>query len=158
MLDRIKTGVKDAMRSKSKERLSVLRSLLSDMMNAGIDKKGAEGLTAEVESPADYLDEADMLKVVRGAAKRRRESAEQYREGGRVDLAEKEDRELTILNEFLPKALSNEEVDALVRAAVEESGATTMQEMGKVMKIATEQAAGRADGKVLSAAVRAQLG
>ena len=157
MLDRIQSDIKDAMRAKEKERLTVLRSLLNDMKNAGIEKKGAQGLTEEVASPAEYLDEADMLKVIRGSAKRRRESAEQYREGGREDLAEKEDRELAILEEFLPKPLTDEEVTALVAEAIAESGAASMQEMGKVMKIATERAAGRADGKVLSAAVRAQL-
>ena len=157
MLDLIQQGIKDAMRAQAKLRLSVLRSLLNDLKNAGIDKKGAQGLTAEVASPAEYLDEQEMQRVVRGAAKRRRESAEQYRAGNRADLAEQEEAELVILEEFLPRALSEAEVVALVDAAVVESGASAMSEMGMVMKIVTERAAGRADGKALSAAVRARL-
>ena len=157
MLERIQQGIKDAMRAQEKLRLSVLRSLLNDLKNAGIDKKGAEGLTAEVASPAEYLGEEDMLRVVRGAAKRRRESAEQYRAGNRDDLAVQEEAELVILEEFLPKALSEAEVAALVDAAVAETGASAMSDLGKVMKLATERAAGRADGKAISAAVRARL-
>ena len=158
MLEAIQAGIKEAMRAKDKLRLQVLRSLLNDMKNAGIEKKGAEGLTAEVASPAEFLEEADLLKVVRSAAKRRNESAEQYRSGGRDDLAAAEEAELAILEEFLPQPLSAEEVAALVAAAIQEAGAASMQDMGKVMKIATPQAAGRADGKVLSAEVRKQLG
>ena len=158
MLDRIQQGIKEAMRGKEKERLTVLRSLLNDLKNAGIDKKGAQGLTAEVGSPAEYLDDEEMTKVVRSAAKRRRESAEQYREGGREDLAAKEDSERAILEEFLPQPLSEEEVAAMVEQAVAETGAAEMADMGRVMKLLTERAAGRADGKVLSSAVRARLG
>lgn len=158
MLDVLQAGIKDAMRAQDKHRLTVLRSLLNDLKNAGIDKKGAQGLTEAVGSPAEYLDGEEMLKVVRAAAKRRRESAELYRGGGREELAAAEEAELVILEEFLPKALGDAEVQALVAAAIAEVGATSMQDMGKVMKLATERAEGRADGKVLSAAVRAQLG
>jgi len=158
MLDRIQQEIKQAMRGKEKQRLTVLRSLLNDLKNAGIDKKGAQGLTDEVGSPAEYLEEAEMTKVVQAAAKRRRESTEQYRAGGREDLAAAEEAELAILEEFLPQPLSDEEVAAMVEAAVTETGAAEMADMGRVMKLLTERAAGRADGKALSAAVRARLG
>lgn len=158
MIERLQAEIRTAMRDKAKDRLSLLRSLLNDLKNAGIEKKGAQGLTEEVASPTDYLEEEEMQKVVRAAAKRRRESSTLYREGGRDDLAVVEEAELAILEEFLPKQLDEEEVRALVAEAIAETGASGMQEMGKVMKVATERAAGRADGKVLSAAVRAQLG
>jgi uncharacterized protein YqeY len=104
------------------------------------------------------LNEAEMIKVIQSAAKRRREAAEQYVAGERPELAEKENLELAILEEFLPKALSSEELEALVKEAIAEIGATSMADMGKVMKVAQPKIAGRADGKAVSAVVRGLLG
>lgn len=158
MLQKLSDSIKDAMRAKDKLRTQTLRSIMNDFKNAGIEKKGRDGLTQEVDSPAEFLDEAEMIKVIQGAAKRRRESAEQYIAGDRQDLADKEVLELAILEEFLPKALTAEELEVLVKEAIAEIGATSMADMGKVMKAAQPKIAGRADGKTVSTMVRGLLG
>jgi uncharacterized protein YqeY len=157
MLERLSVEIKQAMRDKAKDRLQMLRSMLNDLKNAGIEKKGRDGLTEEVASPAEYLEEPEMVKVLQGAAKRRRESAEQYREGGRPELAEKEEAEIAILEEFLPAALAPEELAALVAEAVAEVGAGGPADMGKVMKAVQPRVAGRADGRTVSSAVKEAL-
>ncbi|MDP7062794.1 MAG: GatB/YqeY domain-containing protein [Planctomycetota bacterium] len=158
MLQKLSDSIKDAMRAKDKLRTQTLRSIMNDFKNAGIEKKGREGLTDDVASPAEFLDEAEMIKVIQGAAKRRRESAEQYIAGDRQDLADKENLELSILEEFLPKALTNEELEAMVKEAIAEIGASSMADMGKVMKAVQPKVAGRADGKTISTMVRGLLG
>jgi len=157
MLERLTTEIKQAMRDKAKLRLQMLRSMMNDLKNAGIDKKGKQSLTAEVASPAEYLEEGEMIKVVQAAAKRGRESAEQYREGGRPELAEKEEAEILILEEFLPAALGAEELAALVQETIAEISATSMADMGKLMKALQPKVAGRADGRTLSVAVKEAL-
>lgn len=157
MIQKLNDEIKQAMRDKAKARLQTLRSMMNDLKNAGIEKKGNQGLTEEVASPAEYLDEAEMIKILQGAAKRRRESIEQYVEGGRPELAEKEEEELKILAEFLPKALSEEDLRALVAEAIAAVGAASMADMGKVMKEAQPKVAGRADGKAVSGMVKELL-
>ncbi len=157
MLEKLSEEIKNAMRAKDKLRLQTLRSMMNDLKNAGIEKKGKKGLTDEVASPAEYLDNDEMVKVLQGAAKRRREAVEQYVSGGRPELAEQEDKELAILQEFLPAALSEDELRALVQNAIEAIGASSMADMGKVMKEVQPQVAGRADGKAVSAVVRELL-
>lgn len=158
MLDRLKEDMKSAMRAKEKARLTVIRSIQAELKNAGIEKKGNQGLTEEVESPAHYLDENEQLAVLRSMVKKRRDSAEQYDQGGREDLRDIELAEITVIEDYLPQALSAEEVEALVQEAIAEVGAESMADMGKVMKAVQPKAAGRADGKVLSEAVRRLLG
>jgi len=158
MLDRLKEDMKSAMRAKEKARLTVIRSIQAELKNAGIEKKGNQGLTEEVESPAHYLDDNEQLAVLRSMVKKRRDSAEQYDQGGREDLCDIELSEITVIEEYLPQALSAEEVEALVKDAIAEVGAESMADMGKVMKAVQPKAAGRADGKVLSDAVRRLLG
>ena len=158
MLNRLSDSIKDAMRAKDKLRTQTLRSIMNDFKNAGIEKKGRDGLTEEVASPAEYLEEPEMVKVLQGAAKRRRESAEQYVAGGRPELAEKEEAELAILAEFLPAALTAEELEAMVKETIAELGASSMADMGKVMKAVQPKIAGRADGKAVSGVVRELLG
>lgn len=158
MLDRLKEDMKSAMRAKEKARLTVIRSIQAELKNAGIEKKGNQGLTEEVESPAHYLDENEQLAVLRSMVKKRRDSAEQYDQGGREDLRDIELLEITVIEQYLPQALSADEVEALVKEAIAEVGAESMADMGKVMKAVQPKAAGRADGKVLSEAVRRLLG
>jgi uncharacterized protein YqeY len=158
VLEKLTEGIKDAMRAKDKLRTVTLRSILSDLKNAGIEKKGREGLSGEVASPADYLDEQEMIRTIQSAAKRRRESMEQYLAGDRPELAAKEELELAILEEFLPKALAPEEIEVLVQEAIAEVGAASMADMGKVMKAVQPRIAGRADGKTVSGVVRGLLG
>jgi uncharacterized protein YqeY len=156
-VDRILADTKQAMRERDKARLETMRLATNELKNAGIEKKGARGLTEEVASPIDHLDDGEVVQVLQKLVKRRREAAKQFEEGGRADLAERELAEVVVLEHYLPKGLDEAELEALVRAAIAEVGATSMKEMGAVMKAAGAAAAGRADGSTLSGVVRRLL-
>jgi uncharacterized protein YqeY len=138
---KITDALKSAMLAKQAERTTALRAL-----------KSALGYT-QIEKKVDSLDDAAVMAVIQKEAKKRKDSIEEFEKGGRPDLAATERAELTVLSEFLPTALSAEEVEALVREAIAEAGATSKKDMGAVMKLATAKAAGRADGKALSGLV-----
>jgi uncharacterized protein YqeY len=143
----IDQDLKEAMKAKQAERLAVIRMLKASLKNASIEKGGM-----------DYvLDDATALAIVRKELKKRQDSIEGFEKGNRPDLAAKEKAEVEILQTYLPQPLTPDEISALVAAAITEAGATSKAQMGAVMKVATERAAGRADGKALSAAVAAQL-
>jgi uncharacterized protein YqeY len=144
---RIDNDIKEAMKAREAERLGVLRMLKSALKLASIEQGGAEA----------RLDEAAALAVVRKEMKKRQDSIAGFEKGNRPELAAKEKAEAEILQTYLPQPLSAEELQALVTAVIAELGATTKAEMGRVMKLANERAAGRADGKALSAAVGAAL-
>lgn len=144
---KIDQDLKEAMKAKQAERLGVIRMLKSALKNVAIEKGG---ITFE-------LDDAAALAVVRKELKKRQDSIEGFQKGNRPDLAAKEKSEAEILAAYLPHPLTSEEISALVQGAIAETGATSKAQMGAVMKVATERAAGRADGRVLSAAVNAQL-
>lgn len=154
---RIADDVKAAMRARDGLRLGTLRMLLADLKNAGIEKKGREGLTAAVDSPAAHLSEEEAVRVLQTARKRRSEAAEQYRQGGRPELAAKEEAEAVLIGEYLPQALDPAELEALVQAAIERTGASSLAGLGMVMKAVMPEVAGRADGKTVSAAVKRLL-
>ncbi len=156
-VERIQADIKQAMRAREKAKLETLRLAANELKNAGIEKKGSEGLTAEVASPVDYLEEAEVLKVLQKLLKRRREAAKQFQEGGREDLAQRELDEAAVLEGYLPQGLDAAELEGLVQAAIAESGASSMKEMGAVMKLVMAKAGGRADGATVSAAVRKLL-
>jgi len=158
MLVQLTQDMKAAMRAREKDRLNTIRAIIAELKNSGIDKKGAKGLTEEVASPAEHLDENEILAVLRSMVKKRKESAEQYTEGNRPELAEREIAEVGVIEQYLPQALSADEVEALVKEAIAEADASGMQDMGKVMKSAQSKAAGRIDGKTLSECVRRLLG
>ena len=143
LLGQIDSDIKDAMRARAAERLGVLRMLKSTLKATAMEKGIAD----------EALDDTMTLAVLRKEMKKRQDSIESFEKGGRMDLADKERSEAAILAAYLPKALSAEEVEALVKAAIAEAGATSKTQMGAVMKLATERAAGRADGRALSAAV-----
>jgi len=143
LLLKIDSDIKDAMRARDAERLNVLRMLKSALKATAIEKGIAD----------DGLDEATALAVLRKEMKKRQDSIESFDKGNRPELAAKERAEAGILATYLPKALTPEEVETLVKAAIAESGATSKAQMGAVMKLATERAAGRADGRALSAMV-----
>ena len=145
--DRIDADIKEAMKAKQTMRLGVLRMLKSALKNVAIELGGADV----------HLDEAAAQAVLRKEAKKRQDSIEGFLSGGRPELAEKEREELAFLADYLPKPLSADELDALVSGAIAELGATSKASMGQVMKLATEKAAGRVDGRSLSAAVSAKL-
>lgn len=146
--ERIDSDIKEAMKAKQATRLGVLRMLKSALKNAAIEQGGADA----------RLNEASAQAVLRKEAKKRQDSIEGFVKGGRQDLADKEQEELQVLGDYLPKQLSAEELEALVSGVIAELGATSKAQMGQVMKAATEKAAGRADGRALSAMVSSKLG
>src|ERR1700748_2420481 len=143
---RIDADMMDAMRAKEAGKLSVLRGLKSALKYAAIEKADAG------------VDDAAAVQVIRKQVKQRQDSIESFEKGGRPELAAKEKEELEILNAYLPKGLSADELSALVRETIAEVGATSKAQMGAVMKALQAKVAGRADGKTLSAEVQKQLG
>lgn len=143
--DTIQDDLTTAMKARDAVRTQTLRGVITAVKNAEIDRR----------TP---LDDDAVLEVVAREAKRRRESIEAFGSAGRDDLVAKETAELEILSAYLPAALSDADLAALVDAAVTEAGATSMREMGAVMKILTPQVRGRADGAAVAAAVKARLG
>ena len=146
--EKIDSDLKEAMRAKEAERLSVLRMVKSAMMNATIEKHGAGGKLAD----------SDAIAVLRKQVKQRQDSVAGFEKGGRPELAEKERREIGILSSYLPRPLTAEEVARIVQVAIVESGASSKAQMGQVMRIVNEKVAGRADGRTLSEAVQKALG
>ena len=131
------------MKAKDSLRLSTIRMARTALKNAEIDSR-------------QELDATTAIKILSTMVKQRREAAEAYRDT-RPELAEKEELEVVILQEFLPAQLSEAEVEELVAKAIAESGASSMKDMGAVMKLITPQTTGRADGKLVSTLVRKQL-
>jgi uncharacterized protein len=144
--ERIDSDLKDAMRAKEAAKLGVLRMLKSALKYAAIEK------------PDGVLDDSAATQVIRKQVKQRQDSIESFEKGGRPELAAKEKEEMEILNAYLPKGLSAEELSGLVREAIAEVGATSKAQMGAVMKALQAKVAGRADGKALSTEVQKQLG
>jgi hypothetical protein len=146
--DRINQDIKAAMIAREAAKLGVLRMLKTSLMNAAIEKQGAGGV----------LDDAEAMAIVRKEVKKRQDSVEAFEKGGRPEMAATEKDEIDVLNTYLPQPLSAEELTALVKAAISESGATSRKEMGAVMKIVNAKAEGRVDGRTLSTEVQSQLG
>ena len=144
---RVMDDLKDAMKAKDATALTVLRALKSAIKYAAIEKHGADG----------DLDETDALAVVRKQIKQRQDSIESYEKAGRDDLADTEKAEMAVLEKYLPAAMSEADVVALVEQCIAEVGAESKKEMGQVMKLLQEKAAGRADNKVLSQEVMKRL-
>ncbi|MDQ1523497.1 MAG: uncharacterized protein QOG00_917 [Pyrinomonadaceae bacterium] len=135
-----------AMRAKDAPRLSTLRMVKAAMMNRQIDKGGE-------------LTDEELAKMLQSLLKQRRDSVEQYEKGGRAELAAKERAEISVIEAYLPQAATREEIEAAVTAAVAETGATSVKEMGAVMKAAQARLSGRAaDGRLVSEIVKAKLG
>ncbi len=144
ILDTINKQIVEAMKAKDEIRLSTLKLLLSALHNAKIDKRG--DLTKEEE-----------LEIVRREAKKRKDAIEAYKKVGATDRAEKEEKELAILQEFLPKELPDEEVSKLVDEAITTTSANSMQDMGKVIGAVMAKAKGRADGKKVAEMAKRKL-
>ncbi len=136
------------MREKNAVKLGVLRMLKSALSYATIEKSGAEG----------GLSGADAAQVIRKQVKQRQDSIESFEKGGRPELAAKEKEELSILQSYLPQAMSADEMSKIVRETIAEVGASSKAQMGAVMKALQAKVAGRADGKTLSVEVQKQLG
>ncbi len=136
---KIEGEIKQAMLNKQKERLTPLRAIKSLILLAETEKGGADGLSEDTE-----------IKLLTKAAKQRKDSLEIYNEQGRADLAEKEASELKVIEEFLPKQMSEEELESELKEVIAQVGAEGPKDMGKVMGVATKKFAGRADGKAIS--------
>jgi uncharacterized protein YqeY len=136
--------LKDGLRSGDKLRVSVVRLLTAMIKNREVDKRGP-------------LTDPEVLQVISTSCKQRQEAIEQFRQGGREDLASKEAAELAILQSYLPKPLTTDELQGLVREAIREAQATSVKEMGKVMALLMPRVTGRADGKVVNTMVRETL-
>ena len=144
--DKVNTDIAAAMKAKEPIRLSALRMLKAAIMNKGIEK-------------SHDLDDAEVLQVVSTLVKQRRDSIEQFAKAGRTDLVDKESAEIKILEEYLPPAASAEEIDAAIAAAISETGASSVKDMGKVMNAVMPRLAGKnADGRLVNDAVRRKLG
>jgi len=139
----IDNDIKAAMLAKNKEELTALRSVKSMILLAETDK----GSTGEISTDVE-------MKLLTKAAKQRKESAEIFLKEGRNDLAQKEQFELEVINRYLPKQMTEEEVAAELKKIIEQVGAKGPQDMGKVMGTATKQLAGKADGKMISELVK----
>ena len=134
-----------AMKAKDADKLSTLRMVKANLMNRKIEKGGE-------------LTDEEVTKALQSLVKQRRDSIEQYENAGRSDLAAKEAVEIAVIEVYLPQAATVEEVEAAVAAAVTETGASSMKDMGNVMKAAMAHLAGKsADGKIVSEAVKAKL-
>ena len=141
----IVTDLTAAMKAQDANRTSTLRMVKAAMMNRQIEK-GSE------------LDDDDMQKLLRSLVKQRRDSVEQYEKAGRQELVDKEKAEIEVIETYLPQAASQEEIEQAVKAAIAETGASSMKDMGKVMKAAQAALAGKnADGKLVSEVVKGKL-
>ncbi len=147
--DRLQSALKDAMKAKEADRLSALRLINAAIKDREIAQRGEGG--AEVT-------DADLLSVLGKMVKQRQESARIYEEGGRLELAEKELAEIRVIEEFLPRQLSAEEVAKAIDAAVAETGATGLRDMGKVMAALKAKYTGQMDFAAAGAAIKARLG
>ncbi len=141
---RLGEDFKRALRSGDKLRLSVIRLLTALIKNREVEKRGP-------------LTDAEVLQAIVASCNQRQEAIEKYRQGGRQDLVDKESAELEILQSYLPKPLTSEELQAMVLEAIREVQATSLKEMGKVMGVLMPRVTGRADGKIVNTLVREAL-
>jgi uncharacterized protein len=143
--ERITSDMTAAMKAKDASRLSTLRMVKAAVQNREIEKGGE-------------LSDEELTKALQTLVKQRRDSVEQYEKAGRAELAEKERAEIAVIEEYLPRAASREEIERAVAEAVAETGASSMKEMGAVMKAAQARLAGRnADGRTVSEIVKSKL-
>lgn len=146
LLEQVQKDMAAAMKARDEARLSALRMIKTALMKEKVDSM-------------KELDEAAELKVLNSLIKQRRDAAEMYRQGGRPDLAEKEEAEIRLIEAYMPAPATEEEMQAAVEAALAETGATSAKQMGQVMNAAKAKLAGRrVDGRRLSELVRARLG
>src|SRR6188508_811321 len=143
----IDADIKKAMLAKSKDELEALRSIKSLILLAETDKGASEEISADKEN-----------KLLVKAAKQRKESADIFTQQNRQDLADKELLQLNVINRYLPKQLTQDEIETALKGIIEQTGAKGLPDLGKVMGVATKALAGQADGKVISETVKRLLG
>jgi len=142
--EKINSEMVSAAKAKDKIKLSAIRMIKSALHNKEIDLKRE-------------LSDEELLQVLSSIVKQRKDSIEQFRKGGRVDLVEKEEKELAVVQFFMPEQLSEEEIEEEIEKAIEDVGAVSIKDMGKVMKVVMPRLTGRADGKIVSDKVKAKL-
>lgn len=143
--DQLTNAMKDAMRAKDKERLGTIRLMLADFKRIEVDER--------IEIADDRA-----LVILDKMVKQRRDSSKQYTDADRPELAAKEDQEIEVIQEFLPKPLSSSEIESMIEKAISDTGASGMQDMGKVMGILKPQLQGRADMGPVSKQIKDRLG
>jgi hypothetical protein len=143
--EKLTDDLKKAMRQKDEVRKSTIRLVMAEIRNAEIERRGRE------------LDDDAILAIIAKEAKRRKDSIAEFKKGGREDLVEKEEAELRILLEYLPKQLSREEIEAEAIRAIEEVGAKSIRQLGEVMRILMPRMKGRANGRLVSQVVKGLL-
>ena len=146
LFEQVSNDIKEAMKAKDKVRLEALRNIKKVFLEA----KTAPGAN-------DTLADADALKIIMKLVKQGKESGELYKQSGRQDLADAEFAQVAVFEQYLPKMMSNEELEAALKEIIAEVGASSMKDMGKVMGIASKKLAGKAEGKAISEKVRALL-
>jgi hypothetical protein len=145
--EKILADLKTSMKNQDKDRLSVLRMIKAKVLE--------EEVASRTQKGRDYqLNDEEMIEVLARYAKQRRESIKDYRENGREDLAVQEETELAIVQDYLPKQLSVDDITTIVKAAIAESGAASPKDMGNVMKLVVPQTKGAADGSIVSKIVK----
>jgi uncharacterized protein YqeY len=142
--DQIQDAMKTAMKSGDKERLAVIRLIMSAMKQVEVDER-------------TELDDNRVLGILDKMVKQRRESISQFNAGGREDLAVREQAEIDVISDFLPQALSDDEIEAIINKAISDSGAASMKDMGKVMGLVKPQITGRADMGAVSSKIKSLL-
>lgn len=146
LFEQVSNDIKEAMKAKDKVRLEALRNIKKVFLEA----KTAPGAN-------DTLADTDALKIIMKLVKQGKESGELYKQSGRDDLADAEFAQVAVFEQYLPKMMNDEELEAALKEIIAEVGATSMKEMGKVMGIASKKLAGKAEGKAISEKVRALL-
>lgn len=147
LADNINNNIKEAMKAKDQAALRSLRAIKSAILMAQTEKGGNK-----------ELDETQEIQLLQKLVKSRRDSLEIFKNQGRDDLAAKEEEEIEVIERFLPKQMSDEEVEQVIATIISETGAEGMKDMGKVMGLASKQLAGKADNKKISELVKAKLG
>ena len=142
--ERLLEEMKEAMRSNDKTRLSTIRMIRSAVKNKEIEVR-------------NRLDDDAVAKVIQGMVRRGEESIAQFQAGGRVDLVEKEKKEIEILKSFLPQAMTQEEIQKVIDQSIEETQASSMKDLGKVMKVIMPKLGGKVDGKLVNQLVKERL-
>lgn len=145
LLEELKNAQKDAMRAKDKLRLGTIRMALAAVKQREVDER--------IE-----LNDTDVLQIITKMVKQRKDASQQFRDAGRHDLADNEDAEIEVLQDFLPQALSEAEINAMIVEAISQTGASGMADMGKVMGVLRPKMQGRADLGQVSGLIKAQLG
>lgn len=137
--------IKQAMRDKNKDRLTILRGLSAAIKQVEIDKQ------------IDAIDDSQVVEVIMSMVKQRKESAKQYRDAGREDLAEQEEAEILVYSDYLPEQLTADEISQMIQQAIAETGAESLKDMGKIMGILKPKLAGKADISEVGNQIRKQL-